>query len=305
MQHALSRAEWTALAYFVQQGAEAFNERSANIISRESQIGILQAFLAVYALRTTATSSWDEYFLGNLPSDFKPERDLGHTPEQIAEAVRTTTVAFVRELKGKPRSKWAAILAARNLYVMLEEEPLAGADELNSALHPFWPILWRVAARGHFFVKGKPLREEPRSFDSVYQPAIPSINEEEFQLSFAWGQGNDFALLLSLPGVRGPMYPISPYPEIAEFRAMLAHMTTRRRGLSRGTGGIFWPTSWSAGRTRSIGFAPMTTASPSASVRRSGRRYSGFLSGVGRSRRYAGRGSSCGWSMASCEERGA
>ena len=44
----LTRAQWTVVAYFVQQGSEAF---SKNPISRESYIGIINAFEAAYQLR--------------------------------------------------------------------------------------------------------------------------------------------------------------------------------------------------------------------------------------------------------------
>jgi hypothetical protein len=60
----LSRAQWTALAYFVQQGSEAF---AKNPLSRESYIGILKAFDAMHELRAKP-SARDEYYLGNLPS---------------------------------------------------------------------------------------------------------------------------------------------------------------------------------------------------------------------------------------------
>ncbi len=44
----LTRAQWTVVAYFVQQGSEAF---SKNPLSRESYIGILKAFDAAHQLR--------------------------------------------------------------------------------------------------------------------------------------------------------------------------------------------------------------------------------------------------------------
>ena len=44
----LSRAQWTVLAYYVQQGSEAF---SKNPLSRETYIGILKAFEAAHELR--------------------------------------------------------------------------------------------------------------------------------------------------------------------------------------------------------------------------------------------------------------
>ena len=60
------------------------------------------------------------------------------------------------------------------------------------------------------------------SQDSFYQPPIPSLKEGDFTLSFNRGEGGDILLLLSFPGLRGPMYPLTGYPKITEFRAMLA-----------------------------------------------------------------------------------
>src|SRR6516164_2934624 len=53
----LTRAQWTVLAYFVQQGSEAF---SKNPPSRETYIGILKAFDAAQELRARPSST-DEY----------------------------------------------------------------------------------------------------------------------------------------------------------------------------------------------------------------------------------------------------
>jgi hypothetical protein len=51
---------------------------------------------------------------------------------------------------------------------------------------------------------------------------LPPLTEHPFTLSFARGVATEFSGLLSLPGIRQPLYPISSYPKIAEFRAMLA-----------------------------------------------------------------------------------
>ena len=48
----LSRAEWTTLAHFVQCGVEAYSPRSPQIVSKQSLIAVMDAFVAVYALRT-------------------------------------------------------------------------------------------------------------------------------------------------------------------------------------------------------------------------------------------------------------
>jgi hypothetical protein len=103
---------------------------------------------------------------------------------------------------------------------------------VNRALRPFFPALWRLAARGHYCVTQQSLRAKSASQDSFYQPPIPSIKEGDFTLSFNRGESNDIYLLLSFPGSRGPMYPINGYPKITEFRAMLAALapdsSTRR-----------------------------------------------------------------------------
>jgi hypothetical protein len=52
------------------------------------------------------------------------------------ELVRKTVAETVRRLSN-PATKWTPTLAARNLYVLLNEEKLAGAAALDEALSPF------------------------------------------------------------------------------------------------------------------------------------------------------------------------
>ena len=226
----LSRAQWTVLAYYVQQGSEAF---SKNPLSRETYIGILKAFDAAHELRAKPSDN-DEDYLGNLPTDCQPERKRSDpvTPEMVRKTVAET----VRRLSN-PATRWTPDLAARNLYVLLDDEKLPGAAALNEALSPYWPVLWRVAARGHYFVHRQPVRDSGRR-DMVHRAAIPSLEEyfgpkktddAKYRLSFARGTGHDFDVLLSFPGSRGPLYPLAPYPMIAEFRAMLAALTPKAR----------------------------------------------------------------------------
>jgi hypothetical protein len=221
-QHILSRAEWILLSHFVQQGLETYTERTPNPVSSESLIAVLDAFLAVYELRTERTSSRDTYYVNNLPSDCRPAKakageDLDRaTPEMVRR-----TVAETRKRLSESAAKWDTFLIGRNLHILLEDEKLPGVDTLNRTLRPFFPVLWRLAARGHYSLTQQPLRAKSTSQDSFYQPPIPSIKEGDFTLSFNRGEGNDIYLLLGFPGARGPMYPISGYPKITEFRAML------------------------------------------------------------------------------------
>ena len=102
------------------------------------------------------------------------------------------------------------------------------SELLNRALRPWWPVLWRLAARGHFALTGQPVREPATRHDGFYQTPLPPMTEGRFTLSFARGEATEFSVLLSLPGVRQPLYPIIGYPRIAEFRAMLAALVPPR-----------------------------------------------------------------------------
>jgi len=226
-QHILSRAEWILLAHFVQRGLETYSDRTPNPVSGESLIGVLDAFLAVHELRTERASTHDPYYVSNLPSECRPAKAKGaEDSERVTPETVRKTVAETRKRLSDSAVKWDTFLAARNLHVLLEDEKLPGVDAVNRALRPYWPVLWRLAARGHYCLTQEPLRAKATSQDSFYQPPIPSIKEGEFTLSFNRGEGSEISLLLSFPGPRGPMYPISGYPKITEFRAMLAALSS-------------------------------------------------------------------------------
>ena len=221
-EHALSKAEWTVLAHFVQQGLEAYSNRTPNPVCRESVNAVLNAFLAVYEFRK-GSSTWDQYYLGNLPSDCVPVKDKSSgLPEKVTPEIVRRTVVETRRRFNEPKSKYDPLFSGRNLYMLIEEEHLSGADTLNCALRPYWPALWRLAARGHYYLTNEPIREKGRASGSFFKPPIPSLSEGGYTLSFAHGDGNDFSVLLSFPGARAPMYPLGSYPILAEFRAMLA-----------------------------------------------------------------------------------
>ncbi|MGC2531229.1 MAG: hypothetical protein WA639_26075 [Candidatus Acidiferrum sp.] len=231
-QHILSRAEWILLAHFVQKGLEAYTERTPNPVSNESLIGVLDAFLAVYGLRTERTSLRESYYVNNLPSECRPAKTKGDESDRVTSETVRRTVAETRKRLSDPAVKWDTFLAGRNLLILLEDEKLPAADAVNRALRPFFPGLWRLAARGHYCLAQQSLRAKSTSQDSFYQPPIPSIKEGGFTLSFNRGESNDIYLLLSFPGPRGPTYPINGYPKITEFRAMLTALapdsSTRR-----------------------------------------------------------------------------
>ncbi|HTW47149.1 MAG TPA: hypothetical protein VMD92_04325 [Acidobacteriaceae bacterium] len=270
----LSRAEWIVLAYYIQQGVES---HIADPISPATMKGILEAFLAAYQVRRGKKSSRDAHYLSNLPRlNREGKRVLGADAEGID--VSTAVERLIRAMKSPDVDEVWPQFAARNLYEFLEEESF-GIEALNQALKPHWPVLWRATARGHYLVRGHPVRDASRSAasDHPWGPAISSVFEGGFVLSFATGSERDLFVLVSLPQSRQAMYEIGPWPLITEFRSMLENWNTS-------TPNSFWQGRWFFGYTAmettvppvwvrcqgsvSFGFTAMEWASLQAAFRR-------------------------------------
>ncbi len=221
----LSRAEWTVLAHFVRQGLEAASAHTPTQVSRDALLAVLEAFLAVHVLRPDQDVRLDTYYLGNLPADCRPApaKRSGKAAAVDPSTVRRA-VEEARRRSADLSATWQPLLAARNLYALIEEDALPGAAGLNRALMPFWSSLWRLAARGHFKDTQQPVRDHAADREGTYQPPIPSISEGEFTLHFARGAGVEFSVLLSLPAARGVHYPISGYPRLREFHSMVRRL---------------------------------------------------------------------------------
>src|SRR5580692_1710195 len=111
-QHILSRAEWILLSHFVQKGLEAYTERTPNPVSSESLIAVLDAFLAVYELRTERTSTRDSYYADNLPSECRPAKARGsEDPERATPEIVRRTVAETRKRLSDSAIRWDTFLA--------------------------------------------------------------------------------------------------------------------------------------------------------------------------------------------------
>jgi hypothetical protein len=150
-------------------------------------------------------------------------------PSDIAMAAERILMAMRKE--GQDLSRKVA--PATILYELLEEEQFPSRQKLNEALMAHWPILWRVAARGHFIEQKAPVKpkalntEGERADDFPWQPGIPSVFEGGFVLSFVVGNESDISLLMTLPELRFAMYPMSSLPMISEFRSMLERWDIR------------------------------------------------------------------------------
>ena len=233
----LSRAEWIVLAYYIQLGVES---HIGDPISPETMMGILEAFLAAYKVRRGNKSNRDTHYLSNLPILNKQGQQV-FGPE--AEPVDITT-AIERLIERVKSPDWETVwpqFAARNLYELLEEESF-GIAAMNQALKPHWAVLWRAAARGHYVVRGCPVRSGNANAERAWAPAISSVFEGGFVLSFAAESDGDLSVLVSLPEDRKAMYEIASWPMIAEFRSILGKWDTTAPNS-------FWRGRWFFGYT--------------------------------------------------------
>jgi hypothetical protein len=256
----LSRAEWIVLANYIQQGVES---HIADPISPATMKGILEAFLAAYQVRRGKKSSRDDHYLSNLPRLNKDgKRVVGAEAEGID--VPTAVERLIRAMKSPDKDEVWPQFAGRNLHEFLEEESF-GIEAMNHALKPHWPVLWRAAARGHYLVRGHPVRDSSRSAASEHPwgPAISSVFEGGFVLSFATGSEHDLFVLVSLPQTRQAMYEIGPWPLITEFRSMLEDWDTSEPNS-------FWQGRWF------FGYTAMETTVPPVWVRCQGSVSFGF-----------------------------
>jgi hypothetical protein len=226
----LSQAEWTAVAYFCLHGVERFANTAQTEISYESLAGILEAFQAVYGLlRKPNKTHLDSFFVAHLPPDRQAE---AKKPEEIgSDDVRRVVTHTIRMLKNPTEERQRPIFVARNLYFLLDELDFPNIERLNEALRPFWPTLWRVCARGHYFHYGKPLQDPNSSaggMDAPLNPPLPKFEEGDYRLEFVRSPSEGFSVWLSFPGRLAPLYPVEGYPKISEFRTILERLDVRR-----------------------------------------------------------------------------
>lgn len=226
----LSQAEWTLVAYYCLQGAETFANTAQTEISFESLAGILEAFQAVYGLlRKKNRTHLDSFFVAHLPTERQAE---AKNPEQVgSEDVRRAVTNTIRMLKNPAEERQRPIFVARNLYFLLDELEFPNVEKLNEALWPYWPILWRVCARGHFFLHTEPLQDPNSSaagMDAPLNPPLPKFEEGDYRLEFVRSPREVISVWLHFPGRHSPCYPVSGYPKISEFRTILDRLDVKR-----------------------------------------------------------------------------
>lgn len=229
----LSQTEWLMVAWFCQRGAEALSDNVQNQISNESLIGILEAFLAVYGLQNSKRTPRDPYYISNVVPDNESAKK--NAPEIGGKDVRRVVEKTIQALRNPTPQPQKPILSARNLFYVLDETEFPSLENLNKVLAPYWTILWRVCARGHYFQQGEPIFDETsveEVYDPFVDPPLPGFEEGECGIFLPRGRKGGFALCINLPGKLSPMYPMSQFAMISEFRTMLERFDVEQENSS-------------------------------------------------------------------------
>jgi len=218
--HDLSRAEWIFLSQFAQVACEQLSGDAA--LPTPAAFGVLlEAVLAVRALRGDRGVELDRYYLGNLGSQ---EQAAFNDRQLDPDLVPRVTARLLHELR-ESRSVGMPVFAGRNFYVSIRDEELPDIVALNRALLPYIETLFRLAARGHWMREKRPVisLREPL----IVTEAIPPIAVPGFRLTFTGIGDGDVSLAISMQD-KGITYPMGTYPQIREFSAMLEQVSIDR-----------------------------------------------------------------------------
>ena len=222
----LSRAECIFLAQYAQVGCEELADDPATPRA-ESLRCVLEAFLAVRALRVDRGIELDRYYLGNLR--------IGQTPaltrRQIdPDAVPKAVANLITELCTRPDLA-KPVFVGRNLYVALKDESLESILSINQALFDRLPVLYRLAARGHWLREGLPVRRTG-AVSGFCSPALPQVTCEDYCISSVITSEGELEISILMKRKR-VTYPLTRFPEIREFAIMLKRLTPGGRWKGR------------------------------------------------------------------------
>jgi hypothetical protein len=253
--HGLSVPQWDVLAEYVRIGADEDRRDpplQPSIPSRESDVALLDAFRSVYEHRADPLSRHTWTYVGNLGGSAPtvdvlasqpPDQQAAVVIQQVADR-RARALADAWERPGN---------IGHCVWVAVREEGVDGAT-LDQVLAPYWPVLWRLAARGHWMRHDhRPVRVT--GTDDRGGALIPPqpISAGDFTIAFARWSGGGLQLTIASRSRRMAL-EIARYPELAELRALTVspddrpwigryyavedapagaqHLTVRRRRLS-------------------------------------------------------------------------
>jgi len=213
----LSRAEWLFLAHYVQAGCEELAE-DPGLPKPESFAQALEALLAVRALRVERGTELDRYYLGNLgQAEVAPLKRLQLDADLVPKAV----AALVHELRQSAAAR-KPVFVGRSLFVALRDESLEGIAAVNRALSRYWPVLYGLAARGHYLREHRPVRVG-NALDSLLRPNLPCVMGGDPRVSMRVTNDGELKMLIEMSR-KQVVYPLRCYPRIREFASMLERL---------------------------------------------------------------------------------
>jgi hypothetical protein len=222
----LSRAECIFLAQYAQVGCEELADDPATPRVESLQC-VLEAFLAVRALRVDRGTELDRYYLGNLGIADPPTL----TQRQIdPDAVPKAAASLMTELGIRP-DLTKPVFVGRNLYVALRDESLDSIISINRALIDHLPVLYRLAARGHWLREGLPVRRSG-AISGPCSPAFPETTCEDYCISSEVTSEGELEISILMKRKR-ITYPLTRFPALREFASMLDHLVPGRRWQGR------------------------------------------------------------------------
>jgi hypothetical protein len=222
-QHALSAVEWDVLATYVRIGADEERQHTpiAAVPSRESYVAVLDAFEAVYAHRTEPASRHTWVYFGNLEGFLTADTLSATDPEQRNQAV-LAQIARRRALL-QPSDRWERPGNIGHCFWVAVQEEGVDSTTLDQLLARHWPVLWRLAARGHWIRHDRrPVRLSESTGEEARQALglPPPMSADDLTISFMPGGGTQFSTRIEW-GSRRFGFNITGYPELVEFHAML------------------------------------------------------------------------------------
>jgi len=224
-EHTLSVAEWDIVAIYLQSGAE--EQRQVPPVwrpsapCRTSYLALVEAFASLLQGQKKEVFGrhlW--YYFANLDGHHSnisfPEDD----PEKGHEAVVRLLSIHKDQLQSEEDWKYPGSIG-RCLLTAIQSEP--ESRRIDQALAPYWRVLWRLAARGHWLRHQSPVRlVQTDSSGPAERRRFPSgVETRGLRLSFADGGGGDIAFHVEFRAPRNFIYSIPRYPELIEFHAML------------------------------------------------------------------------------------
>ncbi len=215
--HMLARAEWVLLAYYIQQGCERQTGDLA-LPSGESLAQLLEAFLALMTV-LSKPSVRDGYYLKNLSLDPYDIPAGAPSPTSVVEAIK-----IKQQRLRDPRWSTGLLQFSRNLYVALMNEEFKSVGALNEVLTPFLPVLYRLAARGHWIAENRPVRHLPLRRDYGFVPVnIPTVKLGDFVLCTLMTDDGDLAAALNFNSYNA-VYPLNSYPQMRDLWVTLKRL---------------------------------------------------------------------------------